>query len=167
MATQKKIATVANLQAKLDSAKGVILVDYRGLTCKQTDDLRKNLRTVGARLMIAKNSLLSRAMSSFPTIQLSTGPTALITTESADFSAIKILAKFIKDFNLPQIKLGFLENQMLDPEQVLALAKIPSREILLTKLVSTLKGPEYRLAFGLKNNLYKLVGVLGQIANKK
>lgn len=168
MPAQKKIAKVADLTDKLNRAKSVVLTDYRGLTVAQLDDLRKKVETVGAEFEVTKNTLLSRSLGSkeVPAETLE-GPTATLFAYADALAPLKALADFIKANSLPVIKVGFLGKDLLTAVQVGELAKLPSREVLLGRLVGSLKGSQYGLVNVLSGNIRKLVYALDAVARSK
>lgn len=168
MPSQKKIAKVAELTDKFNRAKSVVLTDYRGLTVAQLDDLRKKVESVGAEYEITKNTLVSRSLGEkgVPTEVLE-GPTATLFAFTDEVAPLKALQDFIKVNNLPTIKVGFLGQDLLDATRVSELAKLPSKEVLLGKLVGSLKGAQYGLVNVLSGNIRKLVYVLDGVAKTK
>lgn len=168
MPSQKKIAKVAELTDKFNRAKSAVLTDYRGLTVAQLDDLRKKVEATGAEYEITKNTLLSRSLGEkqVPAEALE-GPTATLFSFEDEVAPLKALQDFIKTNSLPTVKLGFLGSELLDTGRVSELAKLPSREVLLGKLVGSLKGNQYGLVNVLSGNIRKLVYVLAGVAKTK
>lgn len=164
MANAKNIETVGKIKERLDRAKSVVLTDYRGLTHKQLEEIHKALKKINAEYLVVKNSLLRISLQStiYNTLASSAGgqnttlvgPTAVFINYGEEFTALKELFKFIKNFSLPKVKLGFINGVAYDDKQVTAIAAIPSKEVLYTKLVYTLNG-----------NIQKLAYVLTQIGN--
>lgn len=153
---------VKELSTALEGAQSVVVTDYRGLTHKQLEDMRKTLKKAGAGLTVVKNSLLHLA---FPELkEKMTGPTAIVYTKEGDVLApLRELAKAIKTLGLPKIKLALIENIAYDENQALAIAKLPGKEVLQAQVVGGLKSPIYGLVYTLNGNLQKLVYVLSQI----
>lgn len=168
MPAQKKIEKVADLSDKLNRSKSVVLTDYRGLTVSQLDDLRKKVEAAGAEFEVTKNTLLSRSLGEkeVPAEALE-GPTATLFAYQDEVAPLKALSDFIKANSLPVIKVGFLGKELLDAVRVSELAKLPSREVLLGKLVGSLKGSQYGLVNALSGNMRKLVYALGSVAKSK
>lgn len=170
MPSQTKINIVTRLTDQAGRAKNLVLANYQGLTHKQLEGLKKALKTVNAELVVTKNTLLSHALqaSSFklPASDLQ-GPTATIFIYSDPIGPLKELTKMIKALKLPTVKMGFVEGKILTGEEILKLAALPSREILIIQLISQLKSPINNLVYDLNFNLQRLVLTLKVIENKK
>ncbi len=168
MPSQLKIDKVKELSEKLVRAKSVVLTDYRGLSVSQLDDLRKKVETAGAEFEVTKNTLLSRSLGEKEVpAEVLEGPTATLFAFEDEIAPLKALQDFIKINSLPTIKIGFLGSSLLSALQVSELAKLPSRQILLGKLVGSLKGNQYGLVSVLSGNIRKLVYVLDGVAKSK
>lgn len=174
---QKKIELVGQLEEKVKRARALVLADYRGLTHKQLEALKKALKALEAELVVTKNTLLKRALdlstlNSLPAGrqgQLSTleGPTATLFAYGDVLAPLKELAKTIKTLKLPIIKIGFLEGKSLTGEEVLRLATLPPREVLIAQVVGAMKTPINGLHRALTWNLQRLVLTLKAIEGKK
>lgn len=171
MVAQKKIDQVKNLTEKLKEAKSVVFVNYQGLTHEQLALLRKKLKEVGGFLMVTKNTLLKLALKSshheLPTTshELS-GPTATLFIPDDPIPPLKVLANFLNEFSLPEIKMGIFEGELVSKERALRLATLPPREVLAAQVVGGLKAPTQRLAFSLAWNLQKLTHILKSISEQ-
>lgn len=170
MATQKKIETVQKLTEKLTQAKSVVLANYQGLTHRQLEDLRKAAKTAGGDFMVVKNTLLERAILTtkyqLPTAN-SPGPTALLLSYKDELAPLQAVASFIKQFQLPILKIGTLAGKLLNGEELLAITRLPSKEVLLAQLTGQLASPLYRLHHALTWNLQRLALTLKAIENTK
>lgn len=169
----KKEYVVAKLSEKLGKATALVFTNYQGLTHKQLESLKKNLKPVDAELVVAKNSLLALALgkvdftsSTSSTFGLS-GPTATLIAYSDVTAPLKALAKIIKELKLPEIKFGIFENKIMSAEQVNTLSTLPSREVLITQVVGGLKSPLFGLHRALNWNIQRLVLTLNAIQSKK
>ncbi len=171
MPNQRKIDIVKNISDKLARAKSLVFTDYRGLTHKQLEGLKKALKKAEAEFLVIKNTLLTKAMfqSGF-TNDLSPntnhqidGPTAVLFSYADEIAPLKILAKAIKSFSLPHIKLGFWANKELSVADVNRLITLPTKDALLGQLAAQMKSPLYGLHRALSWNTQKLVLVLSQI----
>lgn len=165
MKKSEKIFFVQDLTARLKEAKGIVLVDYQGLTVSQINKLRQKIKEVGANLQVVKNRLLKRAL-------LGAGlkiegeikkPTALILSERSETSPLKAVWEFARQFDLPKFKFGFLEGERLEAEKLIQLAQLSSREQLLSQLTTTLAYPGRKLVYNLNFNRQRLVMILNQI----
>ena len=162
----KKVQIVKSLQDKFSKSVGLVLTDYHGLSVSQMQELKKELRPFNSEFTIAKNTLISRAATkagtSIPGKTLA-GPTAILFSYKEPIEAIKKLADFIKNWDLPKIKIGILEGTILPAERVLELSKIPGRTQLYANLASSLNSPIFGLVNTLNGNLRNLVYVLNAI----
>jgi large subunit ribosomal protein L10 len=167
---EQKVKTVADLKDKLSRASGMVLANYHGLSVSQMQELKKSLKESDAEFVISKNTLITRAAKEakkeIPSEQLE-GPTAILFAFGDALASIKKLADFIKQYQLPEIKIGDIENRMLTKDEVLALAKIPSQQELYAKVVGSLNSPIYGLVATLSGNLRNLVYVLKQVEQSK
>ena len=138
--SQKK-ELVERLSKQLAEAEITILVDYKGLTVSQVTDLRAKLREAGVQMEVVKNTLLRRASQgtgSEVMADLFKGPSAIVTSVDDPVSPAKILADFAKGNEKLELKAAALSGKLLDAEGIKQLAKMPSKEELLAKLVYTL-----------------------------
>lgn len=168
----RKEAIVDELTQKLEASKGVVFTDYKGLTAKQTEDIKAQLREADASFAVTKNSLLKLSLqkSHFADVAKEidlNNPTATLFMAGDTIIPLKAIAKAFKDFNLPKIKFGIIEGQALDEAGVLKLASLPPREVLLGQLVGMLNSPIQGFVLALNGTLQKLVIVLDQVAKTK
>jgi len=167
---QKKEQIVAKISDKVAKAKGLIFTNYQGLTHVQLEKLKKAIKPLQADLVVTKNTLLllSLQISNFK-FQISNfeGPTATLFIYDDPIEPLKQLAKTIKELSLPTVKFGILEGQSLTGEQVLKLATLPSRDVLIAQLLFQMKAPIYRLHRALGWNMQKLVMTLKAIEKTK
>lgn len=134
---------VAELQQLLNDCQAAILTDYRGITVEQDVKFRAKLREAGCDYRVAKNTLLQIANRNLPVQDMSQyleGPTA-ICFAADPVAAAKIISDFIHENKKTKIKGALLTGKLIDGAEVEALAKLPSREVLLTQVVSALAAP--------------------------
>lgn len=139
-------------------AKAAVLVDYRGLTVEQDTKLRKQLREAGVVYKVYKNTMLVRAFEGTDFAQLDKdleGPTAIAFSAEDETAPARILSDFAKEAEALQFKSGVVAGTYYDEAGIQALAKIPSRDALISKLLGSLQSPVTNLA-----------RVLNQIAEK-
>jgi large subunit ribosomal protein L10 len=159
---------VANLAEELKSAKSTILINFSGMGVKTQQELKKRLSEVNARMMVVKNTLFKLAgkEAKIPketlTDSVLAGQTALILADEDPISPLQILAKFTKEFEVPQLKVGIVEGYFQDKEALITLSKLPGKEALVTQAVGAIGAPIYSLMGTLQGNLQKLVFVLNQ-----
>ena len=148
---QKKQAVTEIIDTFKSSAAGV-LIDYRGLTVSEDTELRNKFREAGVTYTVIKNTLTRFAAKEVGFDELDEvlhGPTSLATSESDVIAPAKIIADFAKDHPVVEIKAGFVEGKVVDIDYVKALADIPSKEVLLAKMLGSLMGPLTGLAVAL------------------
>lgn len=169
MKKERKVKVVESLKERLGKARSLVLTDYRGLTHRQMEEIKKALKEVGADFLVTKNTLLKIAMANGK-VQMAnehlTGPTATLFSYQDEIAPLSTLAKFIKNFGLPQIKVGILGEKILSSEEILKLAFLPSKEVLISQLISQLKAPIYGLHNALSWNTRKLVLTLSSLREK-
>ena len=145
---------VDEISAHVKDAQSVVLVNYAGLTVEQDTKLRKELREAGVVYKVYKNTMMKRAFAETPyetLVQHLDGPNAIAISQDDATAPARILGKFASEtdgkFNL---KAGMVEGQIYDEQGVVALSKIPSKDVLLAQLVGSLQGPIQKLAALLK-----------------
>lgn len=173
MPNQKKIETLQKLTEKLAKAKTFVLTDYRGLTHQQMEKLRKGVKKAGGDFIVAKNTLLKLAVEKTnlpqgPELESQLfGPIAILVSYQDEIAPLKEVARFIKQFQLPALKIGLLSGKIIEAKELIAIANLPGREVLLERLVGQLNSPLYRLHYALTWNLRKLVLTLKAVENTK
>ncbi len=136
---------VAQMHESLTKAKAVFVTDFRGMTVSKATNLRTELRNASVEYKVFKNTLLDLAAKDTDVALLSPylkGPTAVAITYDDPVAAAKVLNKFAKeaDSNLV-LKAGVLSGKLLDVNQIQALADLPSKEVLIAKMLGSLQAP--------------------------
>ena len=150
---------VAEISQLLDGAQSAVAVDYRGLTVEQDTRLRKQLREAGVSYKVYKNTMIRFAAKGTPFEAMDAdleGPTALAVSKTDATAPARILAEFAKTANKLELKGGVVEGTYYDAKGMQVIATIPSREVLLGKLLGSIQSP-----------ISNLVRVLNQIAEAK
>lgn len=141
----EKEEQVAQLQGWLKENAAVVLADYRGLTVAEDTALRTELRKNEIGYHVAKNTLIKRAANNLEITDLDeylNGPTAL--AYAADPVAVtKILAKFAEEHKALELKAGLVDGKFVNAEEIQALAKMPSREVLLGRFMGSIQSSLY------------------------
>ena len=148
MPTQAKVQSIEALRERLGTAKSAVLTEYRGLTVRQLSDLRKQLKAAAAEYKVVKNRLARLAVKGSPLDPLAShlkGPTGLVIARQDPVGVAKALQAFIKTNPAFTIKVGLVEGKVLQPQELRALADLPSREALRAQLVGALQGPMSQL----------------------
>jgi large subunit ribosomal protein L10 len=167
---QKKEQVVEELGAKLKELNYMFLAEYSGMSVAQTTKLRRELRNVDVEFSVIKNSLLRIASTGTRAEAIKDkfyGPNAIICIHKDPTSAAKVIAGLAKEMPNLKVKAGFLNTQVLTAEDVMRLATLPSREILLGQLVGLLNSMPQRLVYTLSGNLNKLMMTLNAIKTQK
>ena len=148
----QKEEQVKNLSEHIKGAKIILLVDYRGTTVADDTKLRKDIREVSADIKVIKNNIIKRALDMNGESGLDSvleGPTAMISSSEDYLQPLKAVYKFTKDHENYKIKGGIIEGEVKSVEEIVTLAKLPSREELLAKLAGSLLGTISKLAVAL------------------
>ncbi len=135
---------IDEISASIKGAQSVVVVDYRGLTVAQDTQLRKELREAGVTYKVYKNTMMNFAFKGTDyesLVSVLEGPSAIaISTEDATAPA-RVLSKFAKNAPALEIKAGVVEGTFYDANGMKAVAAVPSREELLSKLLGSLQSP--------------------------
>ncbi len=148
---------------RLNASPYFIVVDYRGLKVGPITELRKRLNKAGAEMHVVKNSLFRLAVKESGVADLGatlTGQLAVITGQRDISSAAKVVRTFGAEFDKPKIRFGYLKNQRLETADIVALADLPSIEVLRSKLLGVIMAPATKLAALINTPATQLVRVL-------
>ena len=144
-------------------------VEYTGLTHKQLEEARAELIAANAEMAVIKNTLMNIALTekSIDAKEKLTGQMATLFSYEDPIATAKVLASFIKKYGLPKITFGIFNGEIVDEGTITKLSKLPSREILVGKLLGLLNSPISGLVYVLNGNITKLALVLKEIEKKK
>ena len=163
MASEKilnqKIKEVEELAEKINKAKVVLLTDYRGINVEDVTGIRAKLRGADTEYKVIKNNITKRALEKcgFNGMEdLLVGPTAVILGYEDYLETSKIIYEYAKNNDFYKIKGGIIDGKIVSAEEIITLAKLPSRETLIAKLAGALLG-----------NITKLAVALDQVASQK
>ncbi len=148
----QKIKEVDELAEKINKAKVVLLTDYRGINVEDVTGIRAKLRGVNTEYRVIKNNITRRALDKcgFEGLDdLLEGPTAVILGYDDYLDASKIIYEYAKDNENYKIKGGIIEGKVVSTEEIITLAKLPSRETLIAQLAGALLGNVTKLAVAL------------------
>ena len=135
---------VDEISAHIKDAQSVVLVDYRGLTVEQDTQLRKNLREAGIVYKVYKNTLMNRAFkdTQFECLkEYLEGPSAVAISSEDATAPARVLSEFAKTADKLEIKAGVVEGTVYDAKGMAVIASIPSREVLISRLLGSLQTP--------------------------
>lgn len=150
---EAKEQVVQEIEDKLKSSMSVVVVDYRGLKVSEMTELRKELRANEVDFKVYKNSFSRRAADNAGLTELNeflTGPNAIAFCESDVIVAAKVLHEFSKKHEALEIKAGVLEGEFAPVEDVKAIATLPSKDGLVSMLLSVLQAPVRNFAYAVK-----------------
>ena len=168
--TQKE-TFVADLRDRLTKAPVVYLTDFTGLDVKSMTDLRRSLKDSGAEYLVVKNRLAKLAFEGTELPDISAdliGPTGMVLGYDDVVAPAKALTDFAKQHDKkPVFKLGILENEVLQPEQISRLANLPSREQLYSMLAGALEAPMAMLATAMEGKVQEMAGLLDALKDER
>jgi large subunit ribosomal protein L10 len=170
MPKQIKIDVVDSVKDRLSRAKSIVMTDYRGLTVGEMTDLRNRLRKEGVEYKIIKNRLAKIALrdSNMNTMDESLkGMTAIAFGMKDPVAPAKVLTAYAKENAKLKLTGGLMDGNVLDVNALQQLASVPSREVLLGRLLGSLTSPVQKLAFGLNATVAQIAYVLDAVARKK
>ena len=170
MNREQKEQAVAEIADQIKESQAVFAVDYRGITVAQVADVRSKLRDADATLRVVKNTLTERAADNAGAEHLKgllTGPTALTFVRGDAASAAKAISTFNKETELLEFKGGMMDGEALEIDQIKAIAKLPSRDVLYGQLVGLVAAPVGGLVRGLGSMVSGLAIALGQVQEQK
>lgn len=166
MNRDQKEAAVAEIAANIKESQAVFAVDYRGISVPQASELRSRLRDADARFAVVKNTLTERAADAAGAEalkELLEGPTALTFVKGDAAAAAKALRDYARETELLPFKGGIMDGAPLTAEDIGAIAKLPSRDVLYAQLVNIVAYPVSGLARTLNQLIGGLAVALGQI----
>ena len=169
MNRDQKAAAIAEIAQNIQESEAIFAVDYRGISVPQAAELRAQLREADTRFTVVKNTLTERAADQAGAEVLKSlleGPTALAFVRGDAAAAAKAIADYARRTDLLPFKGGLMRGEGLDPEQIRAIARLPSREVLYAQLVGVVAHPISGLARTLNALISGLAVALGQIQEK-
>lgn len=170
MARPEKVAQVELVKESIAAARSVVLSDLTGLDVAKVTELRRRCRAEGVEIRVVKNTLAKRGLEGTPAAGLAAyfeGPTAIAISRETENMPAKVLAKFAEEFELPRMKAGFVDGNVIDARGVLALSKLPTKPELLAQLLGGVQGPARNLLGVMQGPLRNLVSVLKQASEKQ
>lgn len=156
---QEKQAQVSELASKMKEAKLILLAEYRGINVADVTEMRSKLRKVNAQYNVIKNNITRRALAECKIEGLDeqlVGPVAVVMSNEEYLEPSKIIYEFTKDNDYYKIKGGVIDGKVVSAEEIITLAKLPSRETLIAQLAGALLG-----------NISKLAVALDQVQKQK
>jgi large subunit ribosomal protein L10 len=169
MNREQKSAAIAEIAEQIQESDAVFAVDFRGISVPQAADVRTRLREADASFRVVKNTLTERAADQAGAEALKPlleGPTALTFVRGDAALAAKAIATFNRETQLLAFKGGIMEGDTLDAEQIVAISRLPAREVLYGQLVGVVASPITGLARGLNALLSGVAIALGAVRDK-
>lgn len=167
---EEKQQIVEDLHGRFAKASLVVLTEYKGLNVAEASDLRRKLRQAGADFKVAKNTLLARAAEGTPVEGVRVefqGPGAVAIGYADPVTPAKILTQFADEGKKLKIRLAVLDGRRIGPEEVKALAELPSREVLLAQALAAMAAVPASFVRVLAGVPRSLLTVLQAIGEKK
>ena len=169
MNREQKAAAIAEIVAQINESDAVYAVDFRGISVPQAADLRTRLRDADASFRVVKNTLTERAADEAGAEGLKAyleGPTAMTFVRGDAAAAAKALSDFRRSSGLLTFKGGWMNGEALSPDQMDAIARLPTRDVLYGRLVGMVASPLTGLASSLNGLIGGLARQLSQIAEQ-
>jgi large subunit ribosomal protein L10 len=142
---------VSEIAEKLEKSSSTVIVDYRGLTVEEVTELRKKFREAGVEYKVYKNTLVRRAAKQVGINDLNdetlVGPNAIAFGYEDPVAPARVISDFMKDHPKLELKMGIVEGEFYGKDQIEEFSKIPSREVLIAKLLGSLKAPVSNFAY--------------------
>ena len=170
IARAAKAEKVTALHSKFVDAKAAILADYSGLNVQQLAELRSQLREAAVELHVVKNTLARRAVEETGFLPLAdhfVGPTSVAFAQHDAVAMAKALTEYARKEPKLNVRVGFVEGQLLAPEQITALAELPPREVLLARMLASVQSPVTGFVGVLQGVLRQLVYALQAVKDAK
>lgn len=167
---KQKREVVDGISEKMKAAKAMVFADYRGLTVEQDTELRSALRKAGVDYKVVKNTLTRFAANENGLEGLDTflnGPTAMASSDSDPVAPAKVLSEYAKKYDKLELKVGVVEGKVIDISEVKALAELPSRDVLIARVLGGFNAPISGFVNVLNGNIRGLAVALNAIAEQK
>ena len=170
MPSVKNTESLEQIKADLTDVQAVWVVDYRGLTVKESQELRRSIREAGAIMKVYKNTLMQIALKEMdmPEMdQILSGPSAFVFADGDPVASAKAIRDFAKENETLVIKGGIMDGGFVDADAVKKIASLPSREELIAKLIGSLQNPMSQIVRVLNGPVESLARTIGAIADQK
>ena len=172
MPTPAKQQTIDELKDVFTRAKSALLAHYHGISAEDMTALRVHMRERGVDFRVIKNTLAQKATKDTPLEILGDkfkGPVSLLVSFEDAVAPAKALSDYAKSgvAKSPDVVAGMVEGKQVSPAEVAALAELPSKEVLLSQMLSVMNGPTTNFVGVFSSLLRKLVGTLDAIKDKK
>lgn len=170
MPNKQNVETLATIKEELKDVSAMWIVDYRGLSVKQIQELRRNVRDAGAKMTVWKNTLMKLAADELKLPDLGdvlTGPSAFVVAPEDPVSSAKAIRDFAKSNEALNIKGGVMDGAFVDEAGVKAIAALPSREEVYAQIASMISGVARGLATAINGVPRGIAQTVSQVAEQK
>ena len=170
MPAQSKLDMLAKVSESLEASKGLFVIDYRGLTVKEAEELRHSLRENGAVMKVYKNNIVKIALekAGLPAIDdVLVGTTACVFYENDPVDAAKVVKEASKKFNKLEFRGGITDGVVVNAEQAIAIADLPTLEELIAKFVGCISNPLSGIVRVCNGSAQGLVTALDALVDQK
>lgn len=170
MPNAQNVETLAKIKEEIEQASSMWIVDYRGLSVKDVQQLRRDIREAGAHMVVYKNNLVHIALSDaeLPTLDdLLKGPNAFVFSSDDPAASAKAVKEFAKNNDALEIKGGIMDGTAYDAAQVEAIASLPTRDELYASIASAIAGVARGLATTISGVPRGLAQSIKQVAEQK
>lgn len=150
---EQKQKVVADLAEQIKGSVAGVIVNYQGITVDKDTAMRKALRQAGVKYMVVKNTLTGRACEMVGYGELKThleGMTAIAISETDPIAPAKILKEYDEKIESFKILAGYVDGELLDAAGVMELANVPSKEVMIAKIMGSIQSPLYKFAYAIK-----------------
>ncbi len=157
-------------KSKIEDAEYVFFTNFKGISADSMKDFRSQLRKNSAGMVVVNNSLFRRALGDLKMdvlLEHVDGEVAVVYGKDEPIAVTKVIQELKKENESFCVRVGYLEDRLLNSEEVKELASIPSREVLYGQVVNLMKSPINSLVFVLKGNIQSLINVIKGIKEKK
>jgi len=170
LSKETKQEVINQISERFKSNPSVFVLEYKGLTVKELENVRKELKQTNSELKIVKNTLLMKAAEDTDASQLNdlfVGSTAVAFCENDSAAAAKVFVKSAKDYELFNIKGGLFEGKFVSLEEIETISKLPSRVELIAQFMGLLNSPMTNVLYSLQNMQTKFLYALEALKEKK
>ena len=170
MPNAENVKMLEDIKADIEGATAMWVVDYRGLTVKEIQTLRRSIREADAEMKVYKNTIMHLALEETDSPDLDSilsGPSAFVFAGDDPVASAKVIKEFAKSNDVLEIKGGMMDGEFVDVQQVQAIADLPSREELIAKLLGTISNPLVQTVRVLNGPMEAFARAVEQIAKQK
>ncbi len=170
LSKETKQEVINQINERFKSNPSVFVLEFKGLTVKELENVRKDLRQTNSELKIVKNTLLKKAAEDTDAGQLSNlfvGSTAIAFCDEDSAATAKVFVKSAKEYELLNIKGGLLEGKVVSVDEIEKISKLPSRVELIAQFMGLLNSPMSNLLYSLQNMQTKFLYALEALKEKK